>query len=54
MREQIKLIIDTKNLEDSMSATKRMASLQRSGYSLVDMAMDEGEQSYYLEKRGLI
>jgi hypothetical protein len=49
MREQIKLILDTKSLEDAMTATKRMASLQRSGYKVVDMQIEEKEQSYYLE-----
>jgi hypothetical protein len=49
MREQIKLILDVKSLSDSMVATKRMASLQRSGYKIVDMQIGE-TQDYYLEK----
>jgi precorrin-6B methylase 2 len=48
VREQIKLILEANNLEDAMTATKRMASLQRSGYKVVDMQIGD-TQDYYLE-----
>lgn len=50
MREQIKLILDTKNMKDVNEANKRMASLQRSGFEIVENVISEAEQSYYLEK----
>lgn len=50
-REQIRIIVDSKDLKGAMLSQKRMANLQKSGYSLVDFKIENDTNDYYLEKQ---
>ncbi len=47
--EQIRLVVDTQDLNAIMECTMRIAELQKKGYRLVDTYIEEQEQNYFLE-----
>jgi hypothetical protein len=49
MREQIKLIFDSKDMDDCNQALVRMGELQKKKYNIVDVEISENTNEYYLE-----
>jgi hypothetical protein len=51
MREQIRLIANTKDNTDLLSASVRIATLSKKGYSIVESYISEDQQYFVLEEQ---